>query len=74
MLKIFHDFLLFAQVPRMAINEDSLLVLLNAKAKESVDDVFMTCFRYRHDGVPKRVRFNVFCVIFPSNLSPIVHT
>jgi hypothetical protein len=40
----------------MAIHEESLLVLLGAKSKEIVDDVFMTCFRYRHDGVPKRVR------------------
>jgi hypothetical protein len=41
----------------MSINEQPLLSLLNAKGKETVNDVFVTAFRFRRDIVPARVRF-----------------
>lgn len=40
----------------MTINEAPLLALLNAKAKNTLDDIFVTCYRFRYDGVPERVR------------------
>lgn len=36
------------------IDEDSLLILLNAQAKETLDDILMTCFRFRLETVPDR--------------------
>lgn len=39
----------------MTIDEDALLCLLGANSKESIDDVLMTCFRFRQDTVPQSV-------------------
>jgi hypothetical protein len=39
----------------MPIDEDALLCLLGAQGKETIDDIFMTCFRFSGDTVPQRV-------------------
>lgn len=40
----------------MSVAAEPLLLLLNAKNRDTVDDILSSCFRFRHDGVPKRVR------------------
>ena len=43
----------------MAIDEDSLLCLLGAPSKELIDDILMTCFRFRQDTVPQSVCYPI---------------